>query len=90
MKLMGPPAAEPAQYSNLIDVLIFFTKCTGLEIRYNIGIQSRYNQDSSEPHWVAGIVLLHYVVSFANLSLTHRPSLGVAMYHNANFASSLD
>ena len=89
-KDMGQPVEQPEQYRKNVGALVHLTNCTRLDIAFTINVLARYNQDPREPHRTAAIDLLRYIKGSATLALTYGSGEGGVVYHDADFASSID
>ena len=79
MKETGPPRA-----------LIYLTNLTQPDIRFSVGVSARYNQDPRELHWTGSTEVLRYVMGSATHALPNGSGEGGSVYHDVDFASSID
>ena len=89
-KDMGESIEQPEQYRKMVGALIHLTNCTRPDISYSVNVLARYNHDPRDQHLTAAIDLLRYIKGSATLSLTYGSGEGGVVYHDADFASSID
>ena len=90
VKDMGQPVEQPERYRKLVGALLHLTNCTRPDVSFAVNVLARYNQDPREAHGTAAIDLLRYVMGSSSLALTYGTGEGGVVYHDADFASSID
>ena len=90
VKDMGSSITDPERYRKLIGALLHLTNCTRPDASFAINVLARYNQDPRTAHLEAGINLLRYIMGSSKLALTFGSGQQEMIYHDADYASSLD
>ena len=90
VKEMGPQMNGLEKDRTLVGALIHLTICTRPDITYAVNALARYNSDPRERHATSSIDLLCYIMGSSTFALAYGSGEEGAVYHDADFASSID